>query len=430
MPAPAPPHRLAAWARRPALAIGLLAVAVAVSVAHGQPPPADRPSGVSVTVGAVATEPPRIGSVLLVTAGRVVRFDTSTRRQMPLPLPHGVLALRTWSVSGSAVVLGRLLAFPAGTLPPEDRVGGTRPPVQQTSAYLVRRGRPAVLLGPADQVVPAADGRAVWLADGSVATRVALAGREPPVVVDLPPAARLVADTPAGLVATTGTVSTAAPTPRSRPTTPSPTVPNAGTRGVGPATDRAGAPLQPTTSAAAGGPEPGGGSGAEAGSVPADLVPLSTLLVQPNGLTRVLADAQALAAAGNVVLVRRADLRLGVVSLTGTRGVRWLPQLSAVQATGPAALDFHGRTFAVLARVNDHARLMVGPTSADSEADMNVVALEGGTPLSDPAPPAFTVGGWVLAARPDGKVVYYFAGERTGLLLGNDLPPASAVAQS
>ena len=421
---PPPPHRLAAWARRPALAIGLLAVAVAVSVAHGQPPPADRPSGVSVVVGSIAEEPPRIGPVLLVTGGGVVRFDTNTRRQVPLPLPRGVLAQRVWSVHGWAVVLGRLPDGAAGRLPDEDRPGQLRPTHGRTAAYLVRAGRPAVPLGLAEQVVPAADGRAVWLASGTLATRVALPTGRRQVAVHLPRAARLVADTPAGLVATTGTVAAEAPAQKPRPGAPSPTVGDRVARTVGAAADPAGAAAVavPATGAAAS----AGGAGAV--STAGD-VPLSTLLVQHNGLTRFVAEAEALAAVGDVVLVRRADLRLGVAPLSAVRPARWLPELSAVEATGPARLDFHGATFAVLARVNEHLRLMVGPTSADSEADINVVALEGGMLPPSPAPPAFTVSGWVLAPRPDGRVVYYFAGERAGLLLGSDLPPATAVAQ-
>ena len=177
------------------------------------------------------------------------------------------------------------------------------------------------------------------------------------------------------------------------------------------------------------GPTPAG-SLSESGSLSdQDTVLVTTLLVQTNGLTRFVAEAEALAAAGDVVLVRRADLRLGVAQLDGTGPVRWLPLLSAVKPTGPAALDAGGSTFAVLARVNDYARLMVGPTNADSEADINVVALEGGIPDPDPAPPAFTSSGRALAARPDGKVVYYYVGERAGLLLGDDLPRATAVTQ-
>jgi hypothetical protein len=418
--APAPPHRLAAWARRPALAIGLLGVAVAVSVAHGQPPPVDRPSGVSVTVGAVDEEPPRIGHVLLVTGGRVVRFDTYTRHRVPLPLPRGVLAQQVWSVTGSVVVLGRLPDHPAGRLPDEDRPTQVRATPERTAAYLVRPSRPAHLLGPAERVLPAAGGHAVWLASGALATRVRLPAGERQLVVRLPPTARLVGDTPAGLVATTGSALTETPANTARPGDRTATV---GGRAGGAVQDRAGTPAPRTTS-----PPEGAGGQADWDSG-ADAVPLTTLLVQSNGLTRYIAEAEALAAAGDIVLVQRADLRLGVVRLDGTRPVRWLPKLSAVEVTGPAALDFHGRTFAVLARVNDHVRLMIGPITADSEADINVVALEGGMPTAPPAPPAFTVAGWVLAPRPDGKVVYYFAGERAGRLLGNDLPPTVAVAQ-
>jgi hypothetical protein len=404
---------------RPALAIGLLGAAVAVSVAHGQPSPVDRPSGVSVAVSSVAEAPPQVGDVLLVSGEEAVRFGTTSRRAARLPLPHGVRALQVWSAGGWAVVLGRLPVFPAAKLPVWDRPGEYRPVAERTAGYLVRAGRPAVQLGLADRIAPAAGGRAVWLAAGSLAVRVGLPRGERQLAVRLPPAARLVADTPAGLVATTG--STAAATgalqPPGAPSTPPPTPAANGPRAVGPGGS--------------------GGSGGGAGTTPvrsppdpgSSAVPVTTLLVQANGLTRFLAEAEALAAAGDVVLVRRADLRLGVASLDGTRPVRWLPQLSAVEPTGPAALDAGGSTFAVLARVNDHARLMVGPTSADSEADINVVALEGGIPDPSPAPPAFTVSGRALAARPDGKVVYYYAGERAGLLLGDDLPRATAVAQ-
>jgi len=282
----------------------------------------------------------------------------------------------------------------------------------------VRPGRPAVPLGRAETVVPSADGRTVWVGAGGVATRVAIRPGQDRLAVRLPPAARLVGDTPAGLVATTGTVLDAdqAPTPGPRPTGPVPATTQA-------AAEYAQTPAQPGA----------GPTTATATPLPTgpETVPLTTLLVQANGLTRFLAETEALAAYQDVVLVRRADRRLGAITLRGpARGLHWLPTLSAVEVTGPGAIGWDGATFAVLARVNEHARLMVGRVDAKSESAINVVALEGGPPADNAAPPAFTASGRVLAARPDGEVAYYFAGERQGVLLGADLPAATAVAQA
>jgi hypothetical protein len=435
--APPPPHRLAAWARRPALAVGLLGVAIAVSVAHGQPPPAARPSGVSVSLSKVSASPPQIGTVLLVTNGEVVTFDTRSRKPVRLAIPPGVQALRVWSVSGWYVALGRLPDFPPGVTPAADRPGPAARATVRSAAYLLRRGKPALPLGAAERVAPAADGSAVWLASGTVATRVALPTGRRQLTVHLPRAAELVADTPYGLVATTGTLPTGTPTPTPPRVPPTPATPTTDTPARGPTAPptlpakvpepdgrRAGPGAATLTPAAAG----QGGDLAGSVALPPP-VPLTTLLVQTDGATRFLGEAQGLAAAGNVALVRRADLRVGVVLLDRIAPVRWLPELSAVAADGPAALDFTGRTFAVLARVNEHDRLMIGPTTARDESDINVVALDGGAPSENLAPPAFTVAGWALAPRPDGQIVYYHAGDRTAELLGRDLPAATAVAQ-
>jgi len=43
---------------------------------------------------------------------------------------------------------------------------------------------------------------------------------------------------------------------------------------------------------------------------------------------------------------------------------------------------------------------------------------------------SFTVSGRVLAVRPDGRIVYYAPGERDGFTVGDQLPPATAVAQA
>jgi hypothetical protein len=46
------------------------------------------------------------------------------------------------------------------------------------------------------------------------------------------------------------------------------------------------------------------------------------------------------------------------------------------------------------------------------------------------AAPAFTASGRVLTVRPDGRIVYYTPGERTGYTVGDALPPATAVTRS
>jgi hypothetical protein len=159
-------------------------------------------------------------------------------------------------------------------------------------------------------------------------------------------------------------------------------------------------------------------------------VPLTTMVVGYAGTVRSLADAEAVAATGNVVLLRDADRRLGVISpKPGLRVPRWLPDLSAVEVTGPGTLDERGTTFAVLARQNDYARLVVGPTNAQTDAALRTVELAGGPPTPAAAPPAFTVSGRVLVPRPDGRIVYFTPGERRGYYLGDDIPSATAVAQ-
>jgi hypothetical protein len=434
--------------------VTLLAVAVAVSVAHGQPPPADRASGVSVPVRTDTPVPPQIGSVVLVAGSGVFRFNTVTRREVVLPLPPHVTALRVWTVAGLDVALGRLPARPVARRPVEDRPGEYSPEASaRTAAWIVRAGHRPVPLGPTETIAPSVDGRAVWLINAGVATRVALRHDQRKVTVRLPKLAQLVADTPSGLIVTTGTVLTraeAAAHPTATPTaTPtSPAAPGAGTPTTGvstgpPAgTDPAGqasltgqvgptTPAGTTASPTASPPTPTASPTPTSTASPTPTgVPLATILVRAGTPPRLLAEAQALAAFGNVVLLRRADERLGVLALRGfSKLPRWLPNLSAVEVTGPATLDFDSATFAVLARVNEHVRLMVGPVTATTEGEINVVALEGGPPAPDATPPAFTASGRVLAVRPDGKVVYYLPGNRSGVLLGPDLPPAAAVIQ-
>src|SRR5215203_5155650 len=130
------PSRFARWVGRPALAVALLGVAVAVSVVEGQPPPATRDSGVSVDADRPYPYP--VGTLLVVADGRLVRFDTGSRRIRPVPLPTGVTALRAWSQDGHELVLGRL-------------------PTGRTAAFLLAAGRPPAALGPAEVAVPSAD---------------------------------------------------------------------------------------------------------------------------------------------------------------------------------------------------------------------------------------------------------------------------------
>jgi hypothetical protein len=418
-PGPGPARRpgwFARWVRRPALAVGLLGVAVAVSVVEGQPPPAARDSGVSVD--AEKPYPYPVGTLLVVVEGRLVRYDSAAKRARAVPLPAGVTALRAWTQPAGDVLLGRQ-------------------PTGRTAAYLLRPGQPAVLLGPAELAVPSVDRAAVWLVSRRVATRVPLAGGAR-ATVGLPRASRLVAETTAGLIVSTGTVPdpvlpgrrptptpTGAPTPTGGPATrpmPTPTLSPSGSPTPQP-TGPSGLPLTPTP--------PPYTTASPVPSTGPDGVPLTTLVVARDGSVRFLAPAEALAAAGDVVLVRDKQRRLGVISpRPGVRKPRWLPKLNAVEPIGPGTLDPRGETFAVLARINDSAWLMAGPTAARTEGAINVVALAGGAPVPGAAAPAFTASGRVLTVRPDGRIVYYTPGERTGYTVGDALPPATAVTRS
>jgi hypothetical protein len=412
--------------RRPLVAVALLATAVAVSVAEGQPSTTERPSGVSIPDPDGA--PGAVGTLLVVADGTLIRYDTASGRGRAVPLPRGVTALRAWTQQGRDLVLGRL-------------------PTGRTAAYLL--GGPPVALGPAEVAVPSVDGTAVWLAVRRTATRVPLAGGARRTV-PLPRGARLVGDTRAGLVVSTGTV----PDPLLPGHRPTPTLTPGGTSAVASPTPPGGTVTPGATPPAGGAPTAGTAATAGRGSpavtgptVPPTTppyttaspvpstgpggVPLTTLVVANSGAVRFLAPAEAVAAAGDVVLVRDAERRLGVVSpRPGLRTPRLLPRLSALEVIGPGTLDQHGETFAVLARVNDYARLMVGPTAARTESQILVVPLSGGPPRPDAAPPAFTASGRVLVTRPDGRIVYYTPGERRGFVLTDDLPPASAVSQA
>ena len=412
---PRRPSRLMRWARRPSTAVALLGVAVVVGVVQGQPPPAARDSGRSVP--AVQSYPRSVGELLAVVDGSLVRFDTLTKKAVRIPLPRGFLALRAWNERGRYVVLGRLA--------PGDR----------TVAYALV-GRRAVLLGAAQVAVPSADGRAVWIVAHGVATRVSLDGGARRST-RLPPKSRLVADTPYGLIVSTGTVpdpplapdrvETPSPTASSpTATTPAPTGTVPAGAGRTPRTTQTPVPATtvPTT--------PPYTTASPVPSTGPNGVPLTTLVVGYDGRTRFLAAAEAVAAVGETVLLRDEVRRLGVISPRpgASDEPRLLPSLAAIQVIGPGTLDARGHTFAVLGRTNDYAWMLVGPTSATTNGAINVVALEGGPPVLTGAPPTFTASGRVLTVRPDGRIVYYTPGETDGFTVAGELPPATDVAQA
>jgi hypothetical protein len=399
------------WARKPTTAVALLGVAVVVGVVQGQPPPASRDSGRSVPAERSYTR--SVGTLLVVVDGAVFRFDTLAKTSVRVPMPRGVTALRAWNQEGRDVVLGR--------------IGNGR-----TVGYVLTAGRPALYLGSAELIVPSTDDRAVWVVSRKVATRVPLAGGAR-ISVRLPPRSRLVADTPSGLIVSTGTVPDPplAPgrvgTPTPSVTTPAPTGTVPATAGGTPTATRSGTP-PPTPSTPT---TPPYTTASPVPSTGPDGVPLTTLVVGYSGRTRYLAGAEAVAAVGDVVLLRDDQRRLGVISpRPGVRQPRLLPSLSAIQVIGPGTLDARGKTFAVLGRTNDYAWLMVGPTSARTNGDINVVALDGGAPVPGAAPPAFTASGRVLTVRPDGRIVYYAPGEKDGFTIGDELPPATSVSQA
>jgi hypothetical protein len=399
------------WVRKPTTAVALLGVAVVVGVVQGQPPPAARDSGRSVPTQRSYTR--SVGTLLVVADGAVVRFDTLAKTSVRVRLPRGLSALRAWEQDGHDVVLGR--------------IGNGR-----TVAYVLTAGRAALYLGAAELVVPSTDRRAVWVVSRKVATRVPLAGGAR-LSVRLPPRSRLVADTPSGLIVSTGTVPdpplapgrVGTPTPTATTPAPTGTVPatNGGTPTMTRSATPAATPARPTT--------PPYTTASPVPSTGPDGVPLTTLVVGYSGRTRYLASAEAVAAVGDVVLLRDDERRLGVISpRPGLRQPRLLPSLSAIQVIGPGTLDARGETFAVLGRTNDYAWLMVGPTSARTNGDVNVVALDGGAPVPGAAAPAFTASGRVLTVRPDGRIVYYTPGEKDGFTLGDELPPATSVSQA
>jgi hypothetical protein len=140
---------------------------------------------------------------------------------------------------------------------------------------------------------------------------------------------------------------------------------------------------------------------------------------------RVLAEGEALDAAASVVLLRQHG-RLAVLDLRDGQ-LNILPWLSAVQITGPGTLAEDGAAFAVVGAVGGHERLEVGPIAPKSGAELQLVGLDGGTPLPHAPPPRWTDYGSVLAVRPDGRVVFYQPGHRRALVLDLGVPAVTAV---
>lgn len=347
-----------AWARRPLIPAFVLACAAAVSLSHGQPPPADRASGVSVPVGSTLGAPDGVGTLLLVTSGRVTRYDVATRVTSVVPLPAGHLALRAFPLGGTDVVL--TVRRPPGIpgLPGvPDRPGlGTAsswddlhsPP--NTFAFAIPRTGAPVSLGAATAVIPGADWAHVWLLRGDVARLVELDGTRTTTWVRVPPGYRLVGTAGRGPLATIG-----------------------GRR------------------------------------------PLTVLLPADGGLPRPVVNAESLDLVGQMLLLRESH-RVGTFDLI-TGATRWLPGLSAVTFTGPGALSGDLDAFATYARVNERARLVVGGLDATSSGHLRVVALDGGPARAQPPQPVWSYGR-VLAVRPDNRVVAYRPGDRNGAILG------------
>jgi hypothetical protein len=365
----------------------------------------------------VQSYPRSVGDLLVVVDGRLYRFDTLAKKATRIPLPRGFTALRAWDQQGRYVVLGRLL------------------PTNRTVAYVLGGNRKPVALGRAEVAVPSADGKAVWVVSRGVATRIPLTGG-PHHSTRLPPRTRLVADTPYGLIVSAGTVPDPPLTPdRVKTPTPQPTPTSTTPAPTGTVPADAGRTPRTTRSPVTATPTPTTPPYTTASSVPstgANGVPLTTLVVGYDGRARFLAAAEAVAAAGETVLLRDEVRRLGVISPRpgASDEPRLLPSLAAIQVIGPGTLDARGHTFAVLGRTNDYAWMLVGPTSATTNGAINVVALEGGPPVLTSAPPRFTASGRVLAVRPDGRIVYYTPGNTDGFTIAGELPPATDVAQA
>ena len=370
-------------------------------------------------MSAAVDVPSGLGTLLLVSAGRLVRYDVRTGVTQPIPMPVGQLAVRAWPLPGADVVLtwpaparpitdtpslptqsspatpvgpgsggdpsrstpstsnpsvplgtaapGPVLPRPGSTAHP--RGGGTGSESGSgalatspaTSVYAIpHRGEP-IRLGAATAVVPSTDGDHVWLLHDDVARLVGLDGRATPTWVRVPPGYRLVGLTPRGPIVTVG--------------------------------------------------------GAD---------PLTALLPANGGLPQWLADAEALDVANGMLLVHD-DHRVGSLRLS-TGAVHWLPRLSAVEITGPGALSPGSGSFAVQARVNEHARLVVGQIDAVSGGELRVVALEGGSALDHPSVPVWTEDGRVLVVRPDGRIVVYRPGDLTASVLGARYQASSVTA--
>lgn len=139
--------RSAPVARGPLLPAAALFVAAMVSLSHGQPPPVDRPVGVSIPVRDTPTDAVAVGPLVVVTAGRAVRVDPTTQRAVAVPLPAGARVLQLVTAYGAQALLAR---YPSG----------------RTVAYLLPDDGPVRALGPARAVVPDMSDALFWLDTG------------------------------------------------------------------------------------------------------------------------------------------------------------------------------------------------------------------------------------------------------------------------
>ncbi|MBI3686090.1 MAG: hypothetical protein HY241_01910 [Actinobacteria bacterium] len=335
------PWWLPRWSGGPALPGGALLVAVVVSLMHGQPPPVDRPVGVSIPVRSSDATPVGLGRLTVVSGGRALRVDPLERRSTAISLPAGA---RVLDVVAGHRAQALLVRFPSG----------------RTVCYLVPAAGGAIRLGDARAVVPDTSNQLFWLDTGDQVRAYLLDG------------------VPAG----------------PRVAVPEGFVPVGGVHGQ--------------IIASSAGEEP------------------QTLLLSESGRREVLFAGQALDVAGGVVLLRMGN-QLAVFDLRSGELTR-LPSLSAVRITGPGRLAGDGAGFAVLGRVNDHAQLVIGPIAPRSEAELQVVSLDGGAPLPYPPAASWTGNGSVLAVRPDGRLVFFTPGRRNGVVLDGSLPAVSGVA--
>lgn len=409
------------WVRWPVLPAALLAAAVAVSVSIGQPPPADYASGVSVPISAAIDAPADLGSLLFVSAGALDRYDVRTGAVVPVDLPHGQLALRAWPMPGTDVVLTEQAPAPVIGQP----VGPGQPATPGPNGTATPGPTPGSTPG-----TPGTQGTSG--AGGAPTSPVVPLGTAPPA-----PALPRPGTAGAGGTGHTATGSATASTARAVPRTSVYAIRRGGaTVRLGAATAAVPAAdgthvwllrgdvarlvgldgrVTPTWVRVPPGYHLVGATADGPLATIGGAQPLTVLLPADGGLPRWLASAEALDVARGVLLVHD-DHRVGSLRLD-TGVLHWLPGLSAVRITGPGTLSDSAGSFAVQARVNDHARLVVGSMKAAATGDLHVVALEGGDALDHPPGPVWTADGRVLGVRPDGRMVIYRPGDVSASVL-------------